>query len=338
MSKKRIEAREWKRKKSQKKMVGRSVIAGLCLLIVAGIGFMVWDNWNRGFIMVFEGERIPTSDLSWFFAGGMWGRPADSAAEELANFLLIERAAERHNVALTAEEREELLEDAQGTMEFLDMQGVPMQGVTLERMVDFMGEQLLTERLMDIYAPDVEVDETEFLNDFLSFTITNRHEFVQMNFMLLESHSFEEATLAQDELQAASSLEEMEQIIIQNMLFGAGGGIDLGDLGDFGDIDIGFDMDADRVALSDLQWAVDQMTMMSLSNMMEGQVSEPIEIDGGYYVFVAEFVNEPPMDEVQERFRSNYIRNMQFERFSEIVDSWRESANIQINQRAVNAA
>jgi len=334
MSKKRIEAKEWKRKKNQQKAIGRSIVVGICLLIVAGIGYMVWDNWNRGFIMVFEGERIPTSDLSWFFAGGMWGRPAYSAAEELANFLLIQQAAERHNVALTAEEREELLEDAEGTMQFLAMNGIPMEGVTLERMVDFMGERLLMERLMDIYAADVQVDETEFYDAFLSFTVMNRHEFVEMGFMLYESMSIEQATFVQDELQAAADLNEMEQIILREMLID--GGMDMGDFGDFEPGD--FAVVVDRVNISELQWSVDPMILMSLSNLMEGEVSEPFEIEGGYFIFVVESVHEPPIEEVQEQFRNDYIREIQFDIFTDIVEGWRESADIQINQRAVNAA
>jgi hypothetical protein len=77
---------------------------------------------------------------------------------------------------------------------------------------------------------------------------------------------------------------------------------------------------------------------MNVASMMAGQVSEVFEIEGSYVVLVVGSVTEMPMEELREQFRENYIRQLQLGIFTEIVEGWRESADIQLNQRAINAA
>ena len=333
MSSKRIVAKEWKRKRNQQRLIFKLSALAVCLLIVAGISFLVWDSWSRSFVMTFEGNRISTNEARYFHMGGIMGTPQEHAVDELATFLLLEQAAQRHGVALTAQEREEIAEEVEGTRGFLNMFGVNIDRLSDERMTDFLSQDLITERLADIYAAHIEVDEEELDNAFFSYTIFQRHEFVEMDLIVFEAATMDTAMAAFDELIATASIEEMEEIILRHTIFGEQA-LDV----ELDSLDIP-GMEVQRLSLGQLAMdhTINPSIIMGLAGLQEGQVFEPVMIGESIVVFVAESVTEPPMDELEADFRSSFISDRRIEAFTDVVQEWRENADIQLNQRGINS-
>jgi len=329
MSSKRAAAREWKRKRNQQKMVFRLSVAAVCLVILLGIGYLAFDSFNRSFVMTFEGRRIPTQEAQFFFMGGIMGTPREQATVDLTMFLLLEEAAARHNVGLTTEERQDLLAEVDGTRDFLNMFGVSLSRLSDARVAELMGMDILVERLAEIYAGDIEIDEEEFTSAFFSYSIFNRHEFVDMNLLIHESYTMDDAVLAFAAMQEAASAEEINQIIINNV-------ITRGLITDEEEIAT---IEAPMLTIQQLgqEPNIDPNIIMELVSLAEGDISMPFEVEGFFYVFVVESVTEPPMDEVEAGFRAAYIQHERISAFEEIVIEWRDAADVRHNQRGIDS-
>ena len=330
MSSKRVAAREWKRKRNQRKMIIKLAALAVCLVIVAGLGYLGWDSWSRSTVMTFNGHRIPTSDAQFFYMGGITGMPKEQAAEDLVTYLLIEEAAARNNVSLTAEDRAELADDVDGTRNFFDMFGISIPRVSDDRLADFIGQELLIERLAAIYVPNVEIDDDEFSTAFFNYQIFHRHEFVDMDLMFFETQSFESALNVRESLLAADTLEEKEEIIIIADIFG-----DVGEDFELHNIDIP-DAEVNRITLAEIS-GIEHTILMNLASLHPGNVSDPFEIEGMIYVFVVESLSEPPLDELEVRFRDELINERRMDAFEYILSGWRDNADVQFNQRGINS-
>ena len=332
MSSKRAAAREWKRKRNQQKMVFRLSVAAVCLIILLGIGYLALDSFNRSFVMTFNGNRIPVAEAQFFFMGGIMGTPREQATADLSMFLLMEEAAARHNVGLTAEERQDLMDEVEERRGLADMFGVSLSRLSDARMADLIGMDTIVNRLAEIYGGHIEVDEEEMTNAFFSFTIFNRDDFIEMDLLIHESMTMDDAVAAFATMQDAS-MEEINEIIIENMILNM-------------QLD-GVELDETEIAelevpsLTIQQLASDQSInpgiIMDLANLMEGDVSTPVEIGGRFYVFVVESLTEPPMDEVEADFRERFTQMQRIEAFEEVALEWREAADIQINQRGLDS-
>ena len=333
MSSKRAAAKEWKRKRNQQKMVFRLSVAAICLVILMGIGYLAWDSFNRSYVMTFNGNRIPTAEAQFFFMGGIMGTPREQAAADLSMFLLMEEAATRHNVGLTAEERQELSGEVQETRDFFDMFGVSISRLSDTRITELMGMDLMVNRLAEIYGADVEIDEEEIVNALFNYTIFNRHEFIEMDLLIHESSTMEDAINAFGTMQEADSMEEINEIILENIALRRQiTGIEP---------DENEDTEVEMPRLTIQQLASDQSInpgiIMDLAGLFEGDVSSPVEIGGLFYVFVVESMTEPPMEEVEADFRERFAHHQRVSAFEEIALEWREAADIEINQRGLDS-
>jgi len=331
MSSKRAVAREWKRKKNQQKLIFRLSVAAVCLLILLGIGYLAFDSFNRSFVMTFEGNRIPTAEAQFFHMGGIMGTPREQAAADLSMFLLMEQAAARHNVGLTSEERQELMEEVQGTRDFLDMFDVSISRLSDTRVAELMGMDIIVNRLAEIYGANVEIDEEELVNALFNHSIFNRHEFIEMDLLIHESSTMDDALAAFAAMQEAENMEEINEIILENATLRAQvTGID--------EVDIE-DIEVPRLTIQQLasDQSINPGIIMDLSNLFEGDISTPFEIGGFFYVFVVESMTEPPTEEVEAEFRDSFIQAQRLAAFEEIALEWREAADIQINQRGLDS-
>ena len=305
MSKKRIVAREWKRKRNQQRSVHRLVLTAVCIALVAGIGFIGWDMWSRTFVMTFEGQRVPTADMRFFSFFALFNEsplsPQEQALESLINFYLIEQAAQRHNLALTEEEQIMADEQAVEIMEMFEMFGMPRPNISYERASQFLATDFLSEQLVYLYTDDFVVDEDHLEESFQEFMMFNRSDFVNMDFLFFHGFDYDEAIALEPE-------DFDEQMIIS-----------LADLREDPDFDI---------------WDLNY-----LSSLEVGEISEPFPLDDGTFLtLLVDYFDIMPDDEIKEIFRESYEFVERMQVFSAIIEEWREAADIQINQRGVNAA
>ena len=325
MSSKRVAAREWKRKKKQQQTITRLAVAGACLLVVLVIGYVGWDMWSRTYVMTFEGQRIPTNEMRFLsmLADGQTD-PRFQAMENLTYFLLVDQAAKRHNIALTAEEQAEVYHQTVSLMGMFESFGMQVPNISAERAAELMSTEILAERLMDIYTADFEIDETEFSHAFLEFMTFGRMGFIEMDFRMHVSDSMDAALIAWDDLTAAEP-EEWDEIILRDAAYGTGIALE--------------DAEVPTVSLAELREELDIGIISNLTTLNVGEFSEPIQVaPETVIIFIADSFEVPSDEELEEIFREHYERQQRMSIFNELVFEWREEANIQINTRGVNAA
>ena len=347
MSSKRVVAREWKRKKKQQQRVVKLSIAAVCIVAILGIGYIAWDMWSRTYVMTFEGQRISREDMRFFamMADGTWD-PRAQAVESLTQYLLINQAASRHNVTLTSEELAATTESVSEAQMMLDMFGAEMQAATgiaapdlpEERMLELSSLPFLSAHLMDIYTADFELNEDEFSLAALDFVPNNRDNFVEMDFRYHFSESMNAARIAWDDLVAADP-EEWDDIITRDMqLDDVMGGLEIEGL-DMEGIEIEIPVTIPTVTLNDLRHDLDPQTIDRLIALNVGDFTEPMQLGEGFYViFIADSYFVPTDDEIAEIFREDYIFQQRIQIFTDVMNGWREAADIRINERGVNAA
>ena len=327
MSSKRVAAREWKRKRKQQKQATKLAIAGVCVLAIAIIGYIGWDLWSRTYVMTFEGQRISTADMRDFMTAGAEGvDPRAQALEGLTQFLLINQAAHQNNIALTAEDWAGIEANITQMREMYEAFGMDMPDISDERMTELMSMEILSERLMDIYTADFEIDEADFEEALIQYLTFNRADHVDMNFRYHISDSMIAARIAQDDLFAVGP-DGFDEIIIRDMALVTGQ--------DEADIEV------PTITLAELRQVADiSFTAVNdIISLEAGQLSDPIQLDENtYMVLIVDFVNIPADEEIEEIFLEQYTRQQRVMIFSDIVEGWREVADIRINQRGVNAA
>ena len=340
MANKRVAAREWRRKRRQQRMIVRLSIVAACVVALLGAGFIGWDLWSRTYVMTFDGERVPTADLQFFsmFTDGTMD-PRVQSLDHLINFMLIDQAARRHNISITADEWVEVEESAVEILNLFEMFGMERPNLSNDRAAEFMSMDILSDRLMDIYVPNFVVDESAFALALDEFLMLNRADFIDMEFIFYHSGIIEVAMEVRAELEA-SDPSYFEEIVMRDMQLD----FDLEDLGleiEGEGISLAGMMEAPRVSLAELrmdqsfdQWDVDYLSTLSVN-----QVSELIQLnDGSFLILIPMVVNIMTDDEITELFREHYEVQERDRVFADIVVGWRDEVDIRVNQRGVNAA
>ena len=326
MSSKRIMAKEWKRKRKQHQRIVVLSIVGVCIMALLGIGYIGWDLWSRTYVMTFEGERIATADMRFFslFAEDTMDNRVQSL-ENLTQFLLIEQSAQRHNITLTADEQSQVEENVAEMINLFEMFGMEMPNISQERITEMMSVDILQEKLMDIYVADFVVDETFFEDALEEFLLFNRLNFVEMELKYHYSSSMEAAQAAWDEFDSVTP-EYFDEIILRDLQFQT-------------DLDVS-EIEIPIVTLDNLRSdaSFSQLDIDYLSTLGVGEFSAPIQVaEQSFVIFVVESVDIPSDDEIGELFREDYIWQERTQIFADIIEEWRESTNIIINQRGVNS-
>jgi len=334
VSTKRIAAREWKRKRKQQQNIFKLSVVGVCILAVLGIGYIAWDLFSRTYVMTFDGQRISTSELRFFtlYAEDPIN-PRAQALDMLTDFLVIDNKANQHNVVLTAEEMADLNESVADMRPIFEMINIQLGNLSDSRMAAFMGMNLFTERLMDIYTEDLEIDEAVFQEAFMDHMVFHTNEFVEMDFIFHFSENTSESWDAWEELHQAESREEIEAIIMRDLER---------DMIIIGMEEDGLaELELPGISLAEMRNdpSFNLATLEHLAHMEVGEISEPVLVgESSMLIFIADSLEITPDEVVEERFREQYTMQERIRVFSDMLDEWREEADIRINQRGVNAA
>jgi hypothetical protein len=149
------------------------IMACIAGVLAAVVAFMVWSNINAAHLMVWNGQRIPTSDLRYIHVRDIGDQISPEsrawAMESLQFSLAILDMAEENNIGLTAAQRTESLTVAQDIRNWLNDGGVGgwLRGVSNNRMAELNSamEHLITplvDTLVLEYDPDPELFEADF--------------------------------------------------------------------------------------------------------------------------------------------------------------------------------
>jgi len=318
MSSKRVAAREWKRKRKQQQQVSKLIIAAICVVVLAGIGYIGWDMWSRTYVMTFENQRIGTAYMRYFSAFNNWmGDPHEQALDNLTQFLLIEQAARRNNIVLTAEELEDAAEHQEAVREHLEMMGISVSGLSNDRLRELSYWNVFTERLIDLYSADLVIDEDDFEEAFQAFLTWSRSDFMEMDFKYHHFSNMDDAFATWGEFLAVESADEIDEIILRDL------------------------HEIPTISLAEMRQdpTFAQVNFSSLTELGVGEFSEPIPVgEDEFFIFIVESAEMTPEEEIAEVYREEYIRDQQVQIIIDLLEQWEEAADIRINQKGVNAS
>ncbi|MCL2188719.1 MAG: hypothetical protein FWC16_05320 [Defluviitaleaceae bacterium] len=163
--------RELERQKKGRARLAIGIFSLVVLAIIAGASWVAWDTHSRGWILRFEGTRIPTNEFRLLMDENA-PEQKEAAMDDLIRMLTLIHRAEQHNAGLTEEE----LEFWAWLAEMNFGQFGPMI-VPAERVGELLAAENgpIFERLRDIYAPEAFAifDEDAFATEMAEYLANN---------------------------------------------------------------------------------------------------------------------------------------------------------------------
>ncbi|MCL2456251.1 MAG: hypothetical protein FWD19_01725 [Defluviitaleaceae bacterium] len=306
--------------KKKKKLVAKGILAACLLAVVAALGFGVWDVANRRTIMIFNGEKIPSTDFR-FFNELSGGASPEAALRDLKNTLVLLERSAQHNIFPTDEE---IAEQLDGANEMRDSRNLNF--ISAHRIAEILSVwDVPFESLKDIYVPEdgFEVDEEEFAENL---------EW-QMDRILMNATDMK---IKYIKTRLGSSIEGAEELL--------NAGMDFDNLirTYCDDFEISLENDPEPIEL--VQFVINNQAWDYFGGLMAmevGDVSEIIEIadENDDYTFFLVQVEEKEVDEEQietakDGARTEFISGKRSEIFFEKVQEWADAANVKLNSRA----
>jgi len=193
MAKRRQKNLEIERKVQQRKLVFRVVTLVVALIIVTATAIGIWTVQDRRWILKYDGGRVATTDFRAVMDRLFENNPAARSAgmTTLQGVIVILDRADAHGVGLTPEERAPIEIDEREGREQVQAQfgWDPFDYISVSRVVELLNTGPVVERLLDIYVPTYDLDESEFIEMWEEYQETSLHDFwdVQVNFIALET-------------------------------------------------------------------------------------------------------------------------------------------------------
>lgn len=322
MQKRKKQNLEKERKIKKQKKMTLGVLCGIALVVVAVIGWLVWDAQNQRWIMTLNGERIATADFR--FMSHLTGQPINEFTRydllhELMVFTSILQRGEIEGVGLTPEELATNEVEARELRVLMEGGHAGALGFISDRRIgELMGafDQVGT-RLMDMlieYVPD----EEEFQGLFEELVAHEMEEGREIMVKYMATHTRD----GFDEMHATYILHQED--------------FDFDDLTRrFSVLETGLEpMNLDefiqRYGIWTHEWDLRLTRVGDISPLMTGE-------DYYFIVFVDEHIDpELDLEELEADAMEMFILQRRQALFQELVDEWVREAVYEINHRVFN--
>jgi len=302
---------EIERQKKRKHLMQTLICAGIILVIAAGIGFGVWENQSRQWIMTFDGERIATSDFMFMQAQfGMFGDfegAREMAFDELLTTLTVINRAERHGITMAPDVRENLVHEAE-----MQRQWMGADFISAERIADLFSINHIQPGLMDIYVPEYTPDPIQFATELVEYMDMNAEDYASFEAKFVVLHDPTEAVRIFD-----IETDDFDELVREYSIYY--------------DEEWGVPTIDVRVLISDFDLSAEEAD--TLMNMQEGE-RHIIQADDYFLVLYMYDRSEADLEVVEATFRERFIEQRRAEIFSGLVQDWLAETPYTINQRA----
>jgi hypothetical protein len=301
--------------------MGTAIFAVVLVAIVAGIGWMIWDNYSRSFVLRFEGQRIHTNELRFLMVDES-PEGIEAGMEALIEYLTILHRADQHGFGLTDEEREMwewIILSQFGEVPF----------ITPARFGEFISvapgpDGMIWERLMNYYIPEflVVLDEEQLAIDLAAYKAANLTNYLETESKFLLIEEYEEAAAAYAQL-LAGELDFDAAIRLYDPWYDEESGIIEVPLGSL------------------ISWAgLDAAQTAAVMALQTGEMSELIFLDEegfqSHLIIYIESREEIDEAAIEVSFRQQTILHERNRMLSDLVPQWIRQANYSRNNRAIN--
>jgi parvulin-like peptidyl-prolyl isomerase len=317
--------REMKRKKEQRKKI--TIAAGiiLCVIVAGLIGLFFLNRYNETYIMTFEGKKVSVDDLNictMFTSEDSDVSQKDQAVDHVLTSQLVTKYAALNNVALTDEELQSSIDNAENYKQYYQMIGYDTASFDSRRMGEIIATMsTLYQKLLDIYTDSYTVDETDFRKEFNDYLQNSKADYYDIQIKYIITAEEEAIQDAYSEIEAG---EDFDEVYIRYSV-NARAAEDSGEP---------VEPEVSRLGQMGLPAEANEKILA----MKPGEYSEPITLEGYYGIFYIISYDIPPEPEVEESFRERYTFTKKDEMFTDILNGWKEAADYKINQKAYDAA
>jgi len=327
MSSKRVKIKEMKRRQKQRKqlMLLGAVVAAV--LIVIGITYAVYDNYNKGFVMTFEGQKVGVADMrfSMILSNAETEEEARAAGFDLLlTKMVLDKVARESGIFFTEEEKEEVASSADFFVQYMQYYGYDISFISRDRIEDITGTMdVMYRKLMDIYTGSFETDEADFAYELANYRETGKVDYHDIDIKYIYSYDFDEINSAHNSL-------------TQGILFDIVWAMYSEDYPGYDEDEEGYDNQIQIHSLSDLFF--EDYIMEEIMAMEADTFSGVYDLDGVYLIVYVVSSETRDADEVEATFRENYINAHKELMFQDIITEWKRNADFTVNQKGYEAA
>ena len=335
---------ENERKKRNRRMLSKSITGLVVLLIIAAIGWVVWDISASRFIVTVNGTRVHSNEFH-FHANLLGANPQDPAVhdmimEELVLVETILHQAQLAGISVSAEDRQALYDSSPSWW------WVP-EGVSTSRAVEIVSVwDFLEPALFEHHVQEVTLNPDDHTAEFDAYMAENRESYelfaTEAQFIIHSDRQVLEAAKTRFDAGDYASFEDLarEYCEMQNPpapeaidpLADGGGGADAAS------------EDAVEVIIHTVQVNaitnsfIDAAYFDSVHALQPGQTSAVIQTTEEDFILIYMLDRQGvDMDELMELFMENLAVQRRQEQYIELRSSWIENADVTINQRALNS-
>jgi hypothetical protein len=319
MSTKRAQAREWKRKRKQRKHMALLGVTAFVVLVAAAFGFFALDNFSKSYVMTFEGTRINNNDFLFnVLNAAMRGSedPKADGLDQLLDVLVLEHRAKAEGIVLTEDEKEEMLAWAANLRSNYRENNVDLSFLSDQRLAEIISSDIYHERLMDIHTEGLVIDEVAFNRAFADYKENNRLDYVDAVYKYAFNPSQEDLEAARERLTAGEiTFDELAA-----------------------ELCVMFNHEGEEAASAMLwQFGLADTDNEHALSLQPGEASRVMLIDEYYIILQMETITIPEEEELSANFRQRFTEERKAEAFSELMLEWKREANFTVNQRGYDA-
>jgi hypothetical protein len=319
MSTKRAAAKEWKRKRKQRKQMAVAGVIAAAVLFALAFGLYGLNTFRDSYVMTFEGKRISNNDFLFNVINAAMRGSEDPKAEglnQLMEVLVLESRARAEGIFLTDEEKEEMLDWAGSIKSNYLQNGVDLSFLTDERLAEIVSSDIYHERLLEIHTAGLVINEPDFNRAFADYKENNKIDFYDATFKYAFNESMEDLESAREEwLEGTITFDELAAAHC-----------------------VMFDHESEEAATAMLwQFGLSEEDNDRVLTLQPGEISQVMLIDEYYIILHMETLSIPPDEELKADFREQFTAQRKREAFQDIVNGWKLEANYTINQRGYDA-
>ncbi|MCL1858432.1 MAG: hypothetical protein FWF92_04290 [Oscillospiraceae bacterium] len=318
--------------KNKKLIKNVIIISVLAVVIIAGglFAFFQIEKLSNNYIMTIENQKVTLEELKLtillnelFNQGNYNPNPKQTAIDDLAFYMIVEKEAKDRNISLSEEEKNELKLYIEDLNNYLESQNIELPKVSNERyelILSYMILNSIYTQLIDIIVVEQNymLNETVYTEEFENYKANYKSDYIDMVFKYVLTDKKEIAEEAREAL--ISGLLSTDEVIKKYF-------IDYPEEDENAEIPI--------IELYQIDFITPEETEYLLS-LKISEISEILYILEQYYIiFIPESINIPTNEELSGWFKDYYEQQEKNQLFFDEYDLWYNETVIKFNDKVI---
>jgi len=318
---------EIERNKRNSRRMHNAILLLVVLIVLGGIAWVATDVVLRRNVLVFEGRRVPTTDVR-YYAAVVNLNPSnrdhhDMIVDTMLQHAVIYHQANLAGITLSDEEMEDWVHYVNWMRATEWFHLPPPDQITSERLAELIAiSDDLFPRLLEHHVPDYDLDISHLQDELELYILNNRFDYeLNATEAMFIINPDPEVLQGIVELGEVADMINFEAFAQANCTWWMAMGME--EVENYPIMDI----------INGLQLFEFQGELLSLQT---GDISRVIPMDDDFIIIYMQDRPEVTDAEIEESFTETHTLIRRGEVFSEIVAGWLEEADYTVNRRALN--